>query len=285
VQVDRLRSGGCEARYGKKRVGFSRIKDAASPLSLLSLLLDLNESSSSFTTTALVRLVRQATRQLSPHSSQLVLTCLPSSHRNFHSPLPLHRVRHSYIPMDIPALTSRLSALGLAPSTAEGATPVLSYFFTPKSGSKHPDNAEQDLKLVVVSIEESKNLGAAKALATSVGLKDMRAVSGADLEKLLGRTRDQGTFSFPLCERCGEKRSGCTSLVRLERRFVPSSTSPDSVFSSLTLLSCSLDPLPPPCPRRQHPPRHLFLPRSLFRRIRPLRSLPGGPLQPALPLE
>lgn len=95
--------------------------------------------------------------------------------------------------MDVPALTSRLSALGLASASSAGATPVLTYFFTPKSGSKHPDNPDQDLKLVAVSIEESKNLGAAKALAASVGLKDMRAVSGADLEKLLGRTRDQGT--------------------------------------------------------------------------------------------
>jgi hypothetical protein len=101
--------------------------------------------------------------------------------------------------MDVEALTSRLNNLGLATSTSgasssEQATQVLTYFFNPKSGSKHPDNAEQDLKLVVVAIEEAKNLGPAKALAASVGLKDMRAVSGADLEKLIGRTRDQGEY-------------------------------------------------------------------------------------------
>lgn len=102
------------------------------------------------------------------------------------------------VKMDVQALTSRLTTLGLSTSSSSSssseATPVLSYFFNPKSGSKHPDNAEQDLKLVVVAIEEAKNLGPAKALAASVGLKDMRAVSGADLEKLIGRTRDQGEY-------------------------------------------------------------------------------------------
>ncbi|GAA6002214.1 proline--tRNA ligase [Rhodotorula paludigena] len=101
--------------------------------------------------------------------------------------------------MDADALAARVAHLALAPApAASDAVPVLSYFFTPKSGSKHPDNAEQDLKLVVASIEEAKNLGAAKALAAAVGLKDMRAVSGADLEKLLGRTRDQASpLSLP----------------------------------------------------------------------------------------
>lgn len=97
--------------------------------------------------------------------------------------------------MDLSALSTRLTALSLAPAPQEAAaTPVLSYFFTPKSGSKHPDNAEQDLKLVVVALEEAKNVGAAKAVAASVGLKDMRAISGADLEKLLGRKREEGEF-------------------------------------------------------------------------------------------
>ncbi|GAA5911228.1 proline--tRNA ligase [Sporobolomyces salmoneus] len=106
--------------------------------------------------------------------------------------------------MDVSALTTRLTNLGLSPPSSssggggESTTKVLSYFFNPKSGSKHPDNAEQDLKLVVVAIEEEKNLGPAKALAASVGLKDMRAVSGADLEKLIGRTRDQASpLSLP----------------------------------------------------------------------------------------
>jgi prolyl-tRNA synthetase len=100
--------------------------------------------------------------------------------------------------MDVQALTSRLSNLGLSTgsSSSSEASPVLTYFFNPKSGSKHPDNPEQDLKLVIVSIEDAKNLGPAKALATSVGLKDMRAVSGADLDKLIGRTRDQGEYQL-----------------------------------------------------------------------------------------
>lgn len=103
--------------------------------------------------------------------------------------------------MDVQQLTQRIEQLGIAASPAAGGstgTQLLSYFFTPKSGSKHPDNAEQDLKLVVAAIEEEKNLGPAKALAASVGLKDMRAVSGADLEKLLGRTRDQGELPLHL---------------------------------------------------------------------------------------
>ncbi|GJN89250.1 hypothetical protein Rhopal_002229-T1 [Rhodotorula paludigena] len=101
--------------------------------------------------------------------------------------------------MDADALAARVAQLALAPApAASDAVPVLSYFFTPKSGSKHPDNADHDLKLVVASIEQAKNLGAAKALAAAVGLKDMRAVSGADLEKLLGRTRDQASpLSLP----------------------------------------------------------------------------------------
>lgn len=124
----------------------------------------------------------------------------------FSSTVPTPKRRFNPLPelaaMDVSALTTRLTNLGLSTSAAPSsdAAAVLTYFFTPKSGSKHPDNAEQDLKLVVVAIEDAKNLGPAKALATSVGLKDMRAVSGADLEKLIGRTRDQGerrAWSYP----------------------------------------------------------------------------------------
>lgn len=118
----------------------------------------------------------------------------PRSH--FHAGQISYKRRFDKLPdleMDVQALTQRIAALGVNPSSSAGeATALSTYFFTPKSGSKHPDNAEQDLKLVVVALEESKNVGPAKVLAASVGLKDMRAVSGADLEKLLGRTRDQG---------------------------------------------------------------------------------------------
>lgn len=119
----------------------------------------------------------------------------PRSH--FHAGQTTHKRRFDKLPeleMDVQALTQRIAALGVNSSSSAGgeATALSTYFFTPKSGSKHPDNAEQDLKLVVVALEESKNVGPAKVLAASVGLKDMRAVSGADLEKLLGRTRDQG---------------------------------------------------------------------------------------------
>lgn len=125
---------------------------------------------------------------------------LPLARRPLHTSLPTLKRRFEQLPhlaMDVQQLTDRIQALGLQPSSSNEATPVLSYFFTPKSGAKHPDNPDQDLKLVVASIEEAKNLGAAKALAQSVGLKDMRAVSGADLDKLLGRTRDQGQSRLP----------------------------------------------------------------------------------------
>ena len=121
--------------------------------------------------------------------------------------------------MDVSALSARVSALSLSSSSSsDAAAPLLSYFFTPKSGSKHPSNPEQDLKLVVVSLEEGKNLGAAKVLAGQVGLKDMRAVSGADLEKLLGRSREQGAFRILLCTRllrrsAGLKLSGKQALL------------------------------------------------------------------------
>lgn len=155
-------------------------------LRLLPLLLySASNSLPSLVITAALRLTRLAalTRR-SYHPTP------PTLKRRFTPILPLK--------MDLSALSTRLSALSLAPSTATETTPLLSYFFTPKSGSKHPDNAEQDLKLVVVSLEQSKNLGAAKALAAQVGLKDMRAVSGADLDKLIGRKREEGKSSSTL---------------------------------------------------------------------------------------
>ncbi|GAA5851393.1 hypothetical protein JCM8547_004230 [Rhodosporidiobolus lusitaniae] len=131
--------------------------------------------------------------------------------------------------MDIQQLTARLSALGVSAQAtpASDATPVLSYFFTPKSGSKHPDVPENDLKLVVVSIEEAKNLGPAKAVAASVGLKDMRAVSGADLEKLLGRTRDQASLlSLPPSLAPSTLLITSSSLASAPSLFVPSPEDP-----------------------------------------------------------
>ncbi|KDE08390.1 prolyl-tRNA synthetase [Microbotryum lychnidis-dioicae p1A1 Lamole] len=100
--------------------------------------------------------------------------------------------------MDLTSLTGRLEALQLLsgenkPTAAAASSGLQTYFFTPKSGSKHPSHADQDLKLVVVTLEPEQNLGPAKALATQVGLKDMRAIAAADLEKLLGRKREQAS--------------------------------------------------------------------------------------------
>ncbi|GAA5989481.1 hypothetical protein JCM10908_000494 [Rhodotorula pacifica] len=139
--------------------------------------------------------------------------------------------------MDVQALTQRISALGVSSSSSSSgeATPLSTYFFTPKSGSKHPDNAEQDLKLVVVALEEFKNVGPAKILASSVGLKDMRAVSGADLEKLLGRTRDQASpLSLPPSLASSTLVITSNSLSTLSAVSVPSPSDPSS---SLTLAS------------------------------------------------
>ncbi|GAA6002333.1 hypothetical protein JCM10207_001068 [Rhodosporidiobolus poonsookiae] len=131
--------------------------------------------------------------------------------------------------MDVPALTARLATLGVssAPAQSSEVTPALSYFFTPKSGSKHPDNPDQDLKLVVAILEQGKNLGPAKALAASVGLKDMRAVSGADLEKLLGRTRDQASpLSLPPSLAPSTLLITSTSLASVPTVLVPSPEDP-----------------------------------------------------------
>ncbi|GAA5887395.1 hypothetical protein JCM5296_007125 [Sporobolomyces johnsonii] len=136
--------------------------------------------------------------------------------------------------MDVHALASRLTSLGLStePSAAPDAAPVLSYFFSPKSGSKHPDNPDQDLKLVVVAIEDAKNLGPAKALAASVGLKDMRAVSGADLEKLLGRTRDQASpLSLPASLAPSTLLVVSSSLAALPTVSVPSPSDPSQTLA------------------------------------------------------
>lgn len=127
----------------------------------------------------------------------------------FHTTPSFAKRRFDKLPeleMDVQALSQRLSTLGVSSSSSAPAALLSTYFFTPKSGSKHPDNAEQDLKLVVVALEDAKNVGPAKILAAQVGLKDMRAVSGADLEKLLGRTRDQGTYTL----------AGPTRVVKVE---------------------------------------------------------------------
>lgn len=165
------------------------------------------------TTTLLDRLALSAARRslcLSRTLARPRLTAASAASavaRSLHSTAPALKRRFDKLPelaMDVQALSQRLAALGVAANgapasnSAAEATPLASYFFSPKSGSKHPDQPEQDLKLVVVALEEAKNVGPAKVVAASVGLKDMRAVSGADLEKLLGRTRDQGELSFRL---------------------------------------------------------------------------------------
>lgn len=103
--------------------------------------------------------------------------------------------------MDLTFLSNRLSSLSLTPTTTSNdseSTKVQSYFFTPKSGSKHPSEGktEVDLKLVIITLEDSKNVGAAKTVANSVGLKDMRAIGAGDLLTLLGRSREEGEFWF-----------------------------------------------------------------------------------------
>ncbi|KAM0787825.1 hypothetical protein ACM66B_003879 [Microbotryomycetes sp. NB124-2] len=131
--------------------------------------------------------------------------------------------------MDVQALSQRLDTLSLshAASAANDATSLVSYFFTPKSGSKHPNNADLDLKLVVVSIEDSKNLGAAKQIAQNVGLKDMRAISGADLDKLLGRKREEASpLSVPPALAAQTLLVTSSSLADAQTLAVPSPSDP-----------------------------------------------------------
>jgi hypothetical protein len=139
---------------------------------------------------------RLSTTLFSLVSRRLATHCLSQSHR---APFATSSVLSArFFPkqdptaMDVQQLTARLSSLGLAATPAPGATVLETYFYTPKSGSPHPVTADLHLKLVVVAIEANKNVGAAKALAGSVGLKDMRAIGGKDLTALIGRERTEG---------------------------------------------------------------------------------------------
>lgn len=99
--------------------------------------------------------------------------------------------------MDTSQLAQRLESLALSNPQGSAATPsILSYFFTPKSGSVHPAKPETALKLVVVALEAEKNVGPAKLVAASAGLKDMRAISPADLEKLIQKTKEFGQSKY-----------------------------------------------------------------------------------------
>jgi len=217
-------------------------------------------------TTSLVKLYPQSFRLLRlcrPIALSLrPFTCSSISLKRQFTPLPFPTTR-----MDTSSLTSRLTTLNLSPSTSstestQATTKLLTYFFTPKSGSKHPQHEDKDLKLVVVTIEEGKNLGPAKQLASSVGLKDMRAVSGQDLDKLLKRTREQGTNSY--------------SLLLTTTLLTSSTKSKCESKDWLTLFRISSFPsLPHSRTRFHHPPNHFNYPLFPLDRIPPLplRSL------------
>lgn len=94
-------------------------------------------------------------------------------------------------------LAARLTALNLAtaaPVAADTpAVPLHTYFFRPKSGSK-TENKEADLTLVVITIEDGKDVGSANIVAKKVGLKEMRAITGAQVVDLIGASRELGEF-------------------------------------------------------------------------------------------
>jgi hypothetical protein len=87
------------------------------------------------------------------------------------------------------ALASLLSALSLKPSSSDNSTPLLSYYFKPKS-------SDADLKLVVVVAEEDRDIGKASPLAKQLGLKDMRACDDAALKEFLGVSKAEGVSSL-----------------------------------------------------------------------------------------
>lgn len=98
--------------------------------------------------------------------------------------------------MDVASLASRLNGLELSQAGSKDVGARLSsFFFTPKTGSKHPDDNSKDLKVVVACLEDTRSVGASKALAGTVGLKDMRAISATDLKSLIGRSREEGEFN------------------------------------------------------------------------------------------
>lgn len=96
---------------------------------------------------------------------------------------------------DAAPLEARLKALALNPSSETATTtaiPLQTYFFKPKTGSKHPDQPERDLALIVVTLEEGKDVGSASSVAKKVGIKDMRAIGAEDVLGLIGRKREEG---------------------------------------------------------------------------------------------
>lgn len=113
-------------------------------------------------------------------------------------PKPTRFVPLFKMPLDTVPLASRLSALSLAASPAPTGTALNTYFFRPKSGSKHPSNDQLELTLVVVAVEQGKDVGSAATVAKKVGIKDMRAIAGDMVADLIGRKREEGQSTFPL---------------------------------------------------------------------------------------
>lgn len=65
------------------------------------------------------------------------------------------------------------------------SVPVNAYCFKPKGGADTP-------KLLVVFAEESKNIGAASALAKSLGYKDARAADESLVQEVLAVKKSEG---------------------------------------------------------------------------------------------
>ena len=165
----------------REEIAFSRIEFDSAPISAIR-------------SPTILRLSFRPTLVLAPTLFRLSSTLSSKKLTRF---TPLFRMA-----LDLAPLAARLAALSLTatPAPASTATALNTYFFRPKTGSKHPENDKLDLSLIVVAVEQGKDVGSAAAVAKSAGLKDMRAIAGDAVHELIGRKREEGQSSYLVVE-------------------------------------------------------------------------------------
>lgn len=85
------------------------------------------------------------------------------------------------------SLAERLSALSIIPGEEqEGSKVVRTFAFKPKGGN------DAAVKLVLVVVEEDRDIGKATALAKTLGFKDMRAAEEDYIKEVVGEGKATG---------------------------------------------------------------------------------------------
>lgn len=90
------------------------------------------------------------------------------------------------------SIAERLAALSITPTpSSSSAVRLVTHAFKPKGGP-------EGTKLVLVSVEEGKELGKASGLAKKVGLglKDLRSADEDSVREILGVAKRFGEFSW-----------------------------------------------------------------------------------------